>query len=675
MSGAKAAGTRSVALVGPSLAGKTTLLENLLFIMGALKRKGHVKDGNTVGDTSPEARARRAGVEVNIASAEWMGDRYSFLDCPGSIEFQQETHNALMGVDLAVVVCEPDPARAGMLRPLMQFLDEHGIPHMLFVNKIDRASGAVRDLLPALQTASRTPLVLRQIPIREGDKVTGYVDLASERAYLYRPGHASERIELPAAVKEREVEARYQMLEKLADFDDRLMADLLDDKEPPKEAVFDDLTADLRQGKIVPVFLGAAEHEEGVRRLLKALRHEAPPPEMAARRFEGALAKVQGPVAQVLKTSFGQQGKMSIARVWKGEIPDGTILNGERAGGLFRPMGGQYEKISNAKAGDIVAIGRLEKARTGDTLVAGAGKEGLELPRAPVLPPVYAIALQVADRKDEVKLATALHKLVEEDPSLVVEQQADTHELVMAGQGEVHLRVALDRLGSKYGLKVASRPPKVPYKEAIKKGAKQHGRYKRQTGGHGQFGDIHIEIQPLPRGSGFRFKDTITGGVVPKQYIPAVEDGVREYLVKGPLGFPVVDVEVTLTDGSYHDVDSSEQAFKMAARIAMTEGMPQCGPVLLEPVCRVEILTPNDATAKLNGVVTGRRGRVLGFDGREGWDGWDVLSAEIPRAELRDLIVELRSLTQGVGTYTWRDDHLQELTGRLADQVLAAQGN
>jgi elongation factor G len=668
----KSTGARNVALVGPSLSGKTTLLENILFVMGAIKRKGTAKDRNTVGDATPEARARQGGIEVNVASAQWMDDRYTFLDCPGSIEFLQETMNAAIGADIAVVVCEPDIGRAAMIRPIMHFLESHNIPRMIFVNKIDRASGPVRDLLPALQAASTTPLVLRQVPIRDGDKVTGYVDLASERAYLYVPGHESKRIDLPAGAAERKKEARYQMLEKLADFDDRLMADLLDEKDPPKESVFEDLTTDLREGKIVPVFMGAAELEEGVRRLLKAIRHEAPPPEVATARFGIGFPNGEG-VAQVLKTSMSGQGKLSIVRVWHGDIQDGTTLNGERAGGLHRLLGQNLEKVTSAKAGDIVAVGRLEKARTGDVL--STGKSAPQLPKAPALAPVYGLALVVPDRKDEVKLSTALHKLVEEDPSLIAEQTTDTQEFVIAGQGDQHLKVAFDKLAGKYGVKVSSRVPRIAYKEAIRKGTKQHGRYKRQTGGHGQFGDIHVEIKARPRGAGFKFVDAIKGGVVPRQYIPAVEEGVREYLNKGPLGFPVVDVEVALFDGSYHSVDSSELAFKMAARIAMTEGMPNCSPVLLEPICRVDIHCPSDATSKVNGVISGRRGQILGFDARADWAGWDTVQAEMPHSEMHDLIVELRSLTQGVATYEWRFHHLAELTGRLAEQVLAQSGS
>ena len=285
---------------------------------------------------------------------------------------------------------------------------------------------------------------------------------------------------------------------------------------------------------------------------------------------------------------------------------------------------------------------------------------------------VFTLAITAANREDEVKLSGAIGKLLDEDPSIAFEQALDTQEMLLHGQGEIHLRVACDRLKNKYGLEVATVRPKVPYKEAIQKPVSQHGRFKRQTGGHGQFGDVHLDIKPLARGEGFTFANSITGGAVPKQYIPAVGAGVQEFLKKGPLGFPVVDISVTLTDGQFHAVDSSELAFKTAARIAMTEGMPKCDPVLLEPILRVDIAVPSEFTSKANTLVSSRRGQILGFEGRPGWSQWDVVSALVPASECHDMIVDIRSLTLGVGTYTASLDHLQELHGRLADEVVSA---
>ena len=325
-----------------------------------------------------------------------------------------------------------------------------------------------------------------------------------------------------------------------------------------------------------------------------------------------------------------------------------------------------------AKAGDTVALGRLEKIHSGETLsVDKGGGTQVKPPQPPDA--VYGIAISIKDRKDEVKLTGALGKLMEEDPSLRLEHNKDTHQMVLWGQGEMHLRVSLERLKRKYGVDAESHRRQVPYKETIKKAVEVRGRHKKQSGGHGQFGDVVLDIKPLPRGSGFQFGETITGGVVPRQFIPSVEIGVADYLHKGPLGgFPVVDVSVTLTDGSYHSVDSSDMAFRQAGRIGMAEGMPKCNPVLLEPIMEVEIAIPNEATARVNGMIPQRRGQILGFDAREGWPGWDVVKAHMPESEMADLIVELRSATAGVGTYTAKFHHLAELTGRLADNVLAA---
>jgi len=298
------------------------------------------------------------------------------------------------------------------------------------------------------------------------------------------------------------------------------------------------------------------------------------------------------------------------------------------------------------------------------------------LPRVNPLDPVYALAIAPENRKDEVKLSTALNKLLEEDPALRWEQHGDTHEVILWGQGEIHLQINFDRLRRKYNLPMATHTPHVPYKETIRKSqSKVHGRYKHQTGGHGQFGDVYLDIQPLPRGEGFNFAEKIVGGVVPRQYIPGVETGVREFLNKGPLGFPVVDVAVTLTDGSYHAVDSSEQAFKQAARIAMQEGLAGCDPVLLEPIVLVAIAVPQEFTANVLRLVTGRRGQILGYDVRSGWTGWDQVSAYLPQAEMQDLIVELRSLTLGVGSFSWHYDHLQEVPEKLTERVLAMQAD
>ncbi|GIK99227.1 MAG: elongation factor G [Alphaproteobacteria bacterium] len=671
MGGRPAAAPRCAALIGPYLSGKTSLLESLLNVTGALTRKGTARDGNMVGDSAPEARARKMSTELNIASTTFLDESWTFVDCPGSIELGQEAQNALMAVDAAVIVCEPEVSKALLLAPLFKFLDDRSIPHMLFINKMDTATHRVSEVLSALQAVSSRPLVLREVPIRDGGaQVTGYVDLVSERAYHYRPGEASDLVQIPEDLTSREQSARQELLEALADFDDTLLEQLLEDSVPSRDEIYGQLAKDFAGDLIVPVFFGIAERDHGVRRLLKALRHEVPGHEATAARLGITPTET---TALVFKTYHQPHtGKLSLARIWSGKVEDGMTLSGQRVGGVFQMQGHELQKRASAGPGEVAALGRMDAVATGQLLTA-SGRPAGTIAWPATLPPLFSLAIEPENRQDEVKLSASLQKLNDEDPSLSVEHKAETHEMLLWGQGEIHLQIALDRLKLKYNMPVKSRRPSVGYKETIRKGTAQHARFKRQSGGHGQFGDVHVEVRPQARGEGFEFHDRIVGGAIPRQYIPSVEEGVREYLNRGPLGFPVVDVAVTLTDGQYHSVDSSDMAFKTAARMAMQEAMPKCDPVLLEPIFLVQVAVPTEFTAKVHGLVSGRRGQILGFDAKDGWDGWDEVSVYLPQSELHDLIIELRSLTMGVGTFAWKFDHLQELSGRLADKVVESR--
>ncbi|NJK99468.1 MAG: elongation factor G [Spirulinaceae cyanobacterium SM2_1_0] len=661
---------RNVALVGPYSSGKTTLLESLLAVTGAIARKGRIAEGNTVGDSSPEARARQMSLEISVASATYHETDFTFLDCPGSIEFSQETANLLVGAGAAVVVCEASVDKVLTLSPLFKFLDDWEIPHLIFINKLDRAKDDFTNVLQALKAVSSRPLVPQQYPIRQERELVGYIDLIDEQAYHYHPGSPADPVPLPEALQLEERLTREEMLETLADFDDELLEELLEDIAPDQAEIRRDLKKSLGADSIVPVFFGIAEQDYGVRPLLEALIAEAPDPSVtAARRGLGTVA-AEPVIAQVLKTYYTPQGgKLSLARIWQGELIDNMTLNGERLGGLYRLTGQQQQPVQRAGVGEIVAIARLHNAQTGDTL--SSEDHVPDLPRVERLDPVYALAIAPEKRQDEVKLSGALNKLLEEDPALVWEQHGDTREVVLWGQGEIHLQVTLDRLRRKYNLPMVTHLPQIPYKETIRKTTNSHGRYKHQSGGHGAFGDVYLDIRPLERGEGFQFSQSIVGGVVPKQYIPGVETGVREYLVRGPLGFPVVDVGVNLSNGSYHSVDSSEQAFRQAARIAMTEGMPQCQPVLLEPVLQIKVAAPSEFTAKVLQLLSGRRGQILNYEALSGWQNWDEVTAHLPQAEMQDFIVELRSLTLGVGFFHWQPDHLSPVPDKLANAVLA----
>jgi len=432
-----------------------------------------------------------------------------------------------------------------------------------------------------------------------------------ERAYVYKEHAPSEIIELKGDELNREKDARFTMLETLADHDDELMEQLLEDIPPPRDKIFDDLTKELRDGLVCPVLVGTATRTNGVLRLMKALRHEAPTAEKTLKRL--GLKAGPDPLVNVIKTFHtAHGGKMSVVRVLNGQVGDGTTFvtperDAGRVAGVFRLMGPASEKRGPAQAGETVALGKLDHANTGDTLTAGKQAHP-PLARVTALAPVLAIAVAAKERKDDVKLGQALTRLLEEDPSLTVIHNPEAHEVVMWGQGEMHLRVATERLADRFSVPIVTRKPTVGYRETIKKGIVQRGRHKKQSGGHGQFGDVVLDIKPLPRGSGFVFTEEIKGGVVPRNYIPSVEEGVIDALKHGPLGFPVVDIAVKLIDGSYHTVDSSDMAFRIAGRIGVVEGLPQCTPVLLEPIHQVEIVCPSEATAKMNALMAGRRG-------------------------------------------------------------------
>ncbi|WJR79670.1 elongation factor G [Bradyrhizobium sp. NP1] len=668
-------GPRCIALVGPFQSGKTTLLEAILARTGAIPRAGSVDAGTSVGDASPEARHHKMSVGLSAASTSFMGDSYTFIDCPGSVEFAHDMRAALPAVDAAIVVCEADEKKLPQLQIILRELEELRIPRFLFLNKIDKANKRIRETLATLQPASRVPLVLRQIPIWKGELIEGFVDLALERAFVYREHKASEVIALEGGDLDREKEARFSMLEKLADHDDALMEQLLEDIEPPRDAVFDDLARELREGQICPVLLGAALRENGVLRLMKALRHEAPGVAETAKRL--GVPQTKDALAYIFKTMHLQHGgKLSLARVLTGHLDDGATLQSSSGGagrisGIYATSGAYDSKRPSAEAGETVALGKLDAVRTGDTVSSGKVAPQALVKVEPIAP-VLAMSVAAADRKDDVKLGQALLRLNEEDPSLTMVQNQRTHDIVLWGQGEMHLRVAQERLRDRFAVNVKSHPPAIGYQETIRKAITQRGRHKKQSGGHGQFGDVVLEIRPVPRGEGFTFAEKVVGGAVPRNYIGAVEEGVVDGLARGPLGFPVIDVQVTLTDGSYHSVDSSDLAFRTAARIGVSEGLPQCQPVLLEPIHVVEIVCPNDATAKINAILSARRGQILGFDTRDGWSGWDCVRAMMPEAEIGELIVELRSATAGAGSFTRQFDHMAEVTGRAADQIIAA---
>ena len=662
--------SRSIALIGPAGAGKTSLAEAILHISGAVARQGSVEAGTSIGDASPEARERGSSTEINFMQFEWMGEPFSLIDIPGSPSFADDAAMAIHAVDLAIIVIDPDPARAPLAEPVLRKLERAGVPHALFVNKIEQARGSIQELLAALAPMSAAALVARQIPIRSGDRIDGFVDLALERAYHYEAGKGSQQIALADEIRADESDARFHMLEQLADHDDILLEQLLSDEQPSLQTIFADLAQETASGLIVPVLFGSAANGFGIRRLLKMLRHDTPSPAQTAERLG-----IDGAAAQVMKISHAATvGRLAIARLFGGKLTDGAELQDStgqalRAGGLFALQGNATAKIPMADPGAVLGIAKVDTAKAGDLIGISARPNGSAL-MADRPAANCAIAIAAKDHKDEVRLSTALNRLAEEDHALHWTQDEASRETLLHGVSDEHLNVALARLKRRYGVAVSAQPPTIAYRESIRKAVTQRGRHKKQSGGHGQFGDVVLDVRPLERGEGIRFEERITGGAIPKQWIPAVEKGVQDALGKGPLGFPVVDVAATLVDGSFHSVDSSELAFRTAGRIAMSEALAAASPYLLEPVSHVTIMTPGSASSRITSAVASRRGQMLRMTSREGWSAWDVIEVLLPEAGLQGLEAEIRSMSQGMASFEAHFDHLAEVAPKLASSIV-----
>ena len=663
-------GSKVIALVGPAGAGKTSLAEAMLHAAGAIPRLGAVKQGNSIGDASPEARARGSSTELNLMRFSWGNEPYVLLDAPGSPGFAADADLALTVADLALVVIDPDPARAPQAEPILRRLEAISMPHAIFVNKIDQARGSIQDLLELLQPLSDTAVVARQIPIRSGEHVDGFVDLALERAYHYCPGKPSEQIPIPADLQAAEAAARFHMLEQLADHDDVLLEQLVSDEAPALDVIFSDLHRELADGKAVPVLFGSALNGFGIRRLLKMLRHDTPEMARTAERLG-----IGGDTAQIFKVLNGSSvGRLALVRLFGGPAAEGSEwVDGEgrslRAGALFALQGSSSTKVKAIERGDIVGIAKLEGVQAGDRLGMGSNRPASAEPCAKAVANC-ALAIAVKDHKDEVLLSSAVSKLVEEDAGLDWAPDELSQEMLIRGVTDEHLNVALERLKRRYGVDLSSHQPSIAYRETIRKPVTQRGRHKKQSGGHGQYGDAVIEVRPLARDQGFQFDERITGGAIPKQWIPAVEMGVRDALAKGPLGFPVVDVAVTLTDGSFHSVDSSELAFRLAGRTAMADALAAAGPYLLEPFMHVTIAAPGSATSRVTSSLASRRGQLLGITPREGWSRWDMIEMLLPGAELTGLEAELRSLSQGMAHFEAHFDHFAEVNPKVAGSII-----
>jgi len=664
---------RNIAVVGTHHAGKTTLVEAILSHCGATGRKGAVTDGTSTTDYEPECIAHAQSTTVGFAHCTADGIDMTLVDCPGFIDFFEETKLAISACDAAVIVLDGEPLRVSQTEALLDFIESRKMPHLFAVNKLDRPGSDFYRTLEALQNAYGRHVVAEQLPIGTAESFTGYVDLADGKAHLY-DGAGEKDAEVPADMADRVAKTHLQLLEAIADFDDHLMEELLEGVEPPLDEIEKDLCQECAHDQIVPVLVAAGLPGYGISALVRAMEKWFPSPADApVLDAEGCPIepKPDGPViAQVIKTSIHpQSGKLSIVRVVSGTLKsDATLTNitkgGEkvRSGGLYRLQGKKQEAVPEADPGSIVAIARMESVATGDTLTENNFK--VLLPRVPANEPVLAVAIRPKERMDEAKISQMLARIVDEDPSLRLERAPITNELLLLGNGEQHVSIAVERLTRKFKVEVLTAPPMIPYQESITAGTEVHARYKHQTGGHGQFGDVWLRFAPQDRGHGVTFEVKIVGGVVPRQFFGAVEKGVREALLHGNVGgYPVTDLHVVLFDGAYHDVDSSEQAFKTAAGMGVRDALPKCNPVVLEPIVHVAVTVPSNYTSSVMQQLTGKRGQILGMNPADK-SGYDTVEAYVPQVELARYITELRTATQGLGTYSWRHERFDPVPGK-----------
>ncbi len=664
---------RNIAIVGTHHAGKTTLVEAILSHCGATSRRGAVTDGTSMTDYEPECIGHAQSTTVGFAHCTADGVDMTLVDCPGFIDFFEEAKIAVSGCDAAIVVLDGEPARVPQTQALIDFMESRKMPHLFVINKLDRPGSDFTRTLEALQSAYGRHVVAEQLPIGSAESFSGYVDLAAGKAHQY-DGTGEKETGVPPEMQDRVAKAHAELLEAMADFDDHLMEELLEGVEPPLDEVEKDLCLECAHDQIVPVLVAAGLPGYGVDALVRAMEKWFPSPADApVLDAEGCPieSKADGPaIAQVIKTSIHpQSGKLSIVRVISGTLKsDATLTNitkgGEkvRSGGLYRLQGKKQEAVPEAGPGSIVAIARMESVATGDTLTENNFK--VLLPRVPANAPVFAVAIRPKERMDEAKISQMLARIIDEDPSLRLERAPITNELLLLGNGEQHVAIAVERLTRKFKVEVMTAPPMIPYQETLTAGTEVHSRYKHQTGGHGQFADVWLRFAPQDRGHGVTFEVKVVGGVVPRQFFGAVEKGVREALMHGSVGgYPVTDVHVVLFDGAYHDVDSSEQAFKTAAGMGVRDAMPKCNPVVLEPIVHVAVTVPSNHTSSVIQQLTGKRGQILGMNPADK-PGCDTIEAYVPQVELARYITELRTATQGLGTYSWRHERFDPVPGK-----------
>jgi len=676
---------RNVALIAHGGAGKTSLAEAILYDAGAIDRLGRVDEGTSTMDYDADEIKRKISISTSVAPFEWKGVKVNLIDTPGYADFVGEVKSGLRVADSAlVVVCAVSGVEVGT-ENVWKFADERELPRAIVVTKLDRENADFFKTVDAVRSTFGNRCVPVQIPIGSQDGFRGVVDLIRMKAIVYEDGAGAKfkEADVPGDLVGRAQELRDALVEIAAESDDELIEKYLEGNELTQEEIVKGLRAGIIQGKAYPILCASALRNIGVQPLIDAIVSLLPSP-VDAGAVEGTVPGSEekterapedgAPLAAlVFKTTADPfVGKISMFRVYSGTLrSDSQVYNitrdaQERIGQVFFMKGKQQEPAGEVGAGDIAAVAKLSVTATGDTFTDKANPvvlPGIEFPR-----PTLAMAMKPKSKGDEEKISSGLARLSEEDPTVVVRRDVETSETIVEGMGEVHIEVIADKLKRKFGTDVVLETPKVPYRETIRGTTKVEGKHKKQTGGRGQYGHVFLELEPLAPGGGFEFVDKIFGGAVPRQYIPAVEKGVREALQEGVLaGYPVVDVKVTLYDGSYHPVDSSEMAFKIAASMAFKKGAMEAHPVLLEPIMNVQVVVPENQMGDVMGDLNKRRGRIMGM---EPHGKYQVIKAQVPMAEMFKYAIDLRSITGGRGSYSMEFSHYEEVPAQISQQII-----
>ncbi len=666
---------RNVALISHVGAGKTSFVDAVLYDSGAVTRQGKVDEGSSISDYDPDELKRHMSLNVKVLPVEWKNHKINFIDTPGYADFVGEVKAGLRVADAALVVVTAEKGVEVGTELTWQYADERHLPRMVLVNKLDRENTSFDQALDSLRKHFGVKVVPLQLPIGEQAAFRGVVDLVSQKAYTFEGGNKVQEIPVPAEIKERIATYRMQLIESAVESDDTLMEKFLEDEELSDEEILSVVNKGTRSGELIPVLCAAGSKNIGVQTVLDAIVDYLPNPAEAlpedAQAFGDTLSLL------VFKTAAAQVGTISTFRVYSGMLKSDTHAYNvrtradERMAQLVTLRGKTQEPVAEIPAGDIGAVAKLSNTHAGDTLV---GSKDITTALEPIhFPdPCFTVAVFPKSQADLDKMSNALARAAEEDRTLRVTRDPETAEVLMSGMGESHVQIAIEGIKRKYGVDLEVRDPRISYRETIRKKARANGRHKRQSGGHGQFGDVWLEIEPLPRDGEetFVFDDKIVGGVVPGQYIPGVEKGVRDSLKRGFIsGNPMVYVKVALVDGKYHPVDSSAQSFEIAASLGMQEAVPQANPTILEPIMTVTITVPENNMGDVMSDINTKRGRVLGM--ASAGNGIQQITANVPQAEMLHYATDLRSITQGRGSFTMEFYQYEEVPANIQQEIIA----